>query len=847
MSNSQLAAIMFTDIVGYTALMGKDSEKALQLVRQNREIQKPIVEKNGGIWIKEMGDGVLAQFNSALDAVNCAVEIQRASRADFEADIRIGIHLGDITVENRDVFGDGVNVASRLESVAEPGGIYISESIEKAIRGRTKVHAKYLGEISLKNVDYKVRTYALQGVGLPVPKVQSKNEITGRFWAEINRRGVLQAGITYILIGVLLTVLYVKVRGLIGLPEWPLLNVGLVLILGLPIALFLAWNFEKSPSGFIRTSSEKSWNNPFELERRKPLTGKYVIIGLLVVILAIYFYPINPGTEQEVDQLTSGSFPSKSIAVLPFKNLSGSQENLYFSDGVMEAVLNNLSRIQDLKVISRTSVEQYRDQNKSIREIAQELEVAHILEGSVQRVGDDVRITAQLISAEEDEHIWANNYDRHLTDIFEIQSEIAQTIAENLEVIMTIEEKELIKNAPTSNLKAYELYLKAFHTNVVSESEIFDAIALCDSAIKMDPDFGWPYTLKGEMINFLSVYGYPEDLWNDSAQVLLDMAIARDPKDFWAFAQKAMIYNMKQNPDKVVQYLHDALDLNPNFAYAYYFLGEKMIKNREYEKGINYLLKGASLSNVGGEFFNERTGYLLFELDIEPACQHFLQFHEDNPEHGAVLQQLINCSRYFGDFDKVMEYAQKLYNLSPDMVNVKNYVAEAHFFKNEYQEAESIYQEMIRETEDFESDYMIFPFVHRLGFAMMRNGKESEGKALMENYRDVLLSIIDQKQVKAAAMGEYYDLACIYSSLGKIDEAFKWLNTAKEKEVTDGAFFETDYLLTDPMLDNLRGDSRFKSILEEKFQEQEKIKSIYYQKLSEYHSNNELNWLNSQL
>lgn len=119
MSNSQLAAIMFTDIVGYTALMGKDSEKALQLVRQNREIQKPIVEKNRGTWIKEMGDGAMAQFSSALDAVNCAVEIQRASRADFEADIRIGIHLGDISIENNDVFGDGVNVAGREVSGAE--------------------------------------------------------------------------------------------------------------------------------------------------------------------------------------------------------------------------------------------------------------------------------------------------------------------------------------------------------------------------------------------------------------------------------------------------------------------------------------------------------------------------------------------------------------------------------------------------------------------------------------------------------------------------------------------------------------------------------------------------------
>lgn len=173
-STRQLAAIMFTDIVGYTALMGKDSAKALELVRISKEIQKPLVEKHNGKWLKEMGDGAMTQFSSALDAVNCAIEIQRTSRADFEGDLRIGIHLGDITFEENDVYGDGVNVAARLESIADPGGIYISESIEKAIRGQTDIQAKYLGESQLKNVDYGVKTYALQGVGLPYPLISSK-------------------------------------------------------------------------------------------------------------------------------------------------------------------------------------------------------------------------------------------------------------------------------------------------------------------------------------------------------------------------------------------------------------------------------------------------------------------------------------------------------------------------------------------------------------------------------------------------------------------------------------------------------------------------------------------------
>lgn len=169
----QLAAIMFTDIVGYTALMGADSKKALELVRVNTMMLKPIIEKHNGTWVKEMGDGSLSYFNSALDAVHCAVKIQKSASDNLDAKLRIGIHLGDVTIQNMDVYGDGVNVASRLESLADPGGIYISDATKKAIQGQSDLETKYLGEKKLKNVAYPVRTYAIQGKGLPVAKKKS--------------------------------------------------------------------------------------------------------------------------------------------------------------------------------------------------------------------------------------------------------------------------------------------------------------------------------------------------------------------------------------------------------------------------------------------------------------------------------------------------------------------------------------------------------------------------------------------------------------------------------------------------------------------------------------------------
>jgi class 3 adenylate cyclase len=173
----KLAAIMFTDIVGYTALMGGNEQKGLELLRQNRSLQRPLIEKHNGKWLKEIGDGVLAQFDSAYDAVLCALKIQRAAATGFEGKLRIGLHLGDVTMENDDIFGEGVNIASRIEGIADPGGVYLTQSIQRAIRGRSEFEVLKLGEVQLKNVDYLVNVWCLQGEGLPVPSAAKVQQL----------------------------------------------------------------------------------------------------------------------------------------------------------------------------------------------------------------------------------------------------------------------------------------------------------------------------------------------------------------------------------------------------------------------------------------------------------------------------------------------------------------------------------------------------------------------------------------------------------------------------------------------------------------------------------------------
>jgi len=307
---------MFTDIVGYTALMGKDSAKALELVRISKDIQKPLVEKHNGQWVKEIGDRAMAKFGTALDAVNCAVEIQEVARGKLDGKLRIGIHQGEVVFEGEDVFGDGVNIASRLEPLAPIGGILVSESVNRDLGNKKGIETTFVREETLKNVNDPIKVYAVKVEGAEAPELASAT-------AE------------------------------------------------LPMA---------------ESIQQKSSN------KRKPIA---VVLGsLLILALGYIFYTNNqPLLESEEDK----DVTEKSIAVLPFINMSNDPEQDYFTDGMTEDLLTQLYKIGDLRVISRTSIMQYKNTTKSIREIADELGVAHILEGSVRKYGDKVRISVQLI------------------------------------------------------------------------------------------------------------------------------------------------------------------------------------------------------------------------------------------------------------------------------------------------------------------------------------------------------------------------------------------------------------------------------------------------------------------
>jgi class 3 adenylate cyclase/TolB-like protein/lipoprotein NlpI len=546
-STRQLAAIMFTDIVGYTALMGENSAKALDLMRASKDIQKPLVEKHHGKWLKEMGDGVLAQFNSALDAVNCACEIQKQARAKLDGKLRIGIHLGDVIFENDDVFGDGVNVASRLESIANPGGIYISESVWKSIQGQTDIQVADLGEISLKNVAYPIRTYSIQGGGLPKPI------------------------------------------------------------------------FKKSK----------------DADQARPGKLIFILAGSIIIVLAWYAYikifeQVSKTPNSEIIELVD-----KSIAVLPFDNESTDPNNLFFANGMVEDIRNNLAQISDLRVISKSSSEKYRETSLTSQEIGRELSINYLIEGTAQKIGNQIKIHAQLISTTNDDHIWQDTYVRDITDIkelFKVQSEIAQIISIQLNAVISPEEKARLETFPTNNLEAHKLYLKGRHFwNNRTKDDLIKSIAYFEQAIAIDSMYALAYAGLADSYLMLSLMRF--------------------------LPTSEGIPEAKKNVKK-------ALDIDSNLAEAHATLGRIAMVDREWSKAENELLKAIELKP------NYATGHLYYSLYLndfsrQKEARHHINIALNlNPLYPIMHD--VSSSLYFneGEYRKALNELENIAELN---------------------------------------------------------------------------------------------------------------------------------------------------------------------------------------
>ena len=497
----KLTAILSADAVEYSRLMGEDEESTVRTLTAYREVLATLIQQHNGRVIDSPGDNLLAEFASVVAAVQCAVAVQKEINArnaelpeNQRMQFRIGINLGDVIEEKERIYGDGVNIAARLEGLSEPGGICISKTAFDHIESKLPYGYEFLGDQTVKNIAKPVGAYRV----LMEPRVTIAGDTEKEKAFPMGHRRTV-------------------------------MTVGLIVLLA--IIAGLIWNF------YFRT----------------------------------------PAREQASKEKIAPQLPdTPSIAVLPFDNMSGDPEQEYFSDGITEDIITNLSKISGLFVVSRNSSFLYKGKKAKIQDIAKDLGVRYVLEGSVRRGGDRVRITAQLIDGETERHVWADSYDRELKDIFSVQDDVTQKVVSELAVTLTATESERRVRKYTGNFEAYDMYLRARRAfNGVKKEDHLKVQELSRKAIKLDPNFAGGYQMLSFVISRGVRYGFSNSPREavERAYELAQKAISVDDTFADSYLALASTYLIKKQHDDALAAAIKATRLQPGDSFARVWVG----------------------------------------------------------------------------------------------------------------------------------------------------------------------------------------------------------------------------------------------------------------------------------
>jgi adenylate cyclase len=550
----KLTAILSADVVAYSSLMERDESGTMERLKANRSrIFDPQVAIHGGRQFKLMGDGALVEFSSVIAAVNCALAIQEATEKARGEDpepirYRIGINLGEVIVEGDDIYGDGVNVAARIQTLAPEGGVALSKMVRDNVEGKMPCVFEDMGEHTVKNIERPVHVYSVRPTGPGEPEIRR---------AEESRK--------------------------------------------------------------------------------------------------------------------------LSICVLPFANMSGDVEQEYFSDGISEDIITDLSKVSALSVIARNSAFAFKGKNVDVLQVARQLKVSHVLEGSVRKAGGRVRITAQLIDGARNDHIWAERYDRDLKDIFALQDEISRAIVKALKLKLLPEEQQAIESRGTDNVEAYNLYLMARQNtafgNVGDIRRVEAIVRLCSRATEIDPGYAdaWALMARGQMFARLQ-FGTK----GDGGLAAAERALALDANLAVAHAVKARIYCEEGHQDEAATEIAAAIRLNPESwevnqqAGALSFVQRRLDDTiRYYEKATGLMetdfISPAMLNNCYTALGDAQAARRAANIVLERVEKVIAQ----DPNNGSAMSYGVNALMTLGDLERANEWINRALLVDPDNINMR--------------------------------------------------------------------------------------------------------------------------------------------------------------------------------
>ena len=495
-----------------------------------------------------------------------------------------------------------------------------------------------------------------------------------RFIEELKRRNIFRVAVAYAVAGWLIIQICTSTFPYLNLPDWLITAVIVFVLIGFPIALIVAWAFELTPEGFKKTK-EVSVEESITDKTGKKING--IIIGALsaalVFVLAerVFFAESTFGSSSEV------TFEKASIAVLPFVNMSSDQENEYFSDGLSEELLNALAKVEEMKVAGRTSSFKFKGHNDDLKKIGKELGVAHILEGSVRKSENQVRITAQLIKVDDGYHLWSETYDRELKDIFAIQEEISKTVLNELKIRLLPEDESDLENIPTTDVEGYSLYLKA--NQLVANRDIDEiniAIELYNQALKFDPSFAEAHAKLAIAYSLQGYYGNiarEQEIENMTRHVEQALSINENLGE--AYAALGLLYANKTEFKEAEEAYLKSLELNPNQADVYNWLGNLYLDDlNEFEKGNDQFKKMYEVEPLAPLSIYNRARASLNEDKFEEAASFFEKNQKLNPEFVPTYLGLafLKSDAHFGRLDEAFIAVHKAYQLDNNFTRSLN-------------------------------------------------------------------------------------------------------------------------------------------------------------------------------